>query len=238
MSCWCSQFVISGKLAIRCRATANNHSEAICWHRGPKSKPNPNRPVADGCQVEPGALSKQVEMVSTKSWELHINPYRSFANGGKMSFNTAQQPENGPMTAGESETHISTVDGYIATSAKEVQPILRKLRTTIRRAVPQATEFISYRMPAYKLNGMIMYFAAFKQHIGVFPPVRGTATFVKAVKPYAGPKGNLRFPLAKPIPYSLIARIAKQRAKDNLDQAAIKKASNRSQKPRSLRNQV
>jgi len=131
------------------------------------------------------------------------------------------------MTTGGHSTQGTTVDEYIAASAQEVQPILRKLRTTIRRAVPQATEFISYRMPAYKLNGIIIYFAAFNQHVGVFPPVRGSAVLMKAVKPFAGPKGNLKFPLAEPIPYSLIARIAKQRARDNLERVANKKSASR-----------
>jgi uncharacterized protein YdhG (YjbR/CyaY superfamily) len=152
--------------------------------------------------------------------------------------NNALQTGSGPMTARGRATQVATVDDYIAASAKEVQPILRKLRTTIRRAVPQAKELISYRMPAYNLNGIIMYFAAFKRHIGVFPPVRGTAALVKAVKPYAGPKGNLKFPVAKPIPYRLIAQIAKQRVQDNQDQAAIKKATTRSQKARRLRDRV
>jgi uncharacterized protein YdhG (YjbR/CyaY superfamily) len=140
------------------------------------------------------------------------------------------------MTTGGHSTQGATVDEYIAASTKEVQPILRKLRATIRRAVPRATEFISYRMPAYKLNGIIIYFAAFKQHVGVFPPVRGTAALVKAVKPFAGPKGNLRFQVAKPIPYSLIARIAKQRARDNLKQVAMTKSTRRSRKTARQRN--
>jgi uncharacterized protein YdhG (YjbR/CyaY superfamily) len=119
------------------------------------------------------------------------------------------------MTRVTRKAQVATVDDYIAGCAQAVQPILRKLRATVRKAVPQATECISYRMPAYKFHGDLVYFSAFKQHVGVFPPVRGTQALMKAVKPYAGPKGNLRFPLAKPIPFALIARIAKQRAKDN-----------------------
>ena len=64
-------------------------------------------------------------------------------------------------------------------------------------------------MPAFKARGMLVYYAAFKNHIGVYPPVRGDAALMKAVKPYAGPKGNLQFPLDGPIPYGLIARIIK-----------------------------
>jgi uncharacterized protein YdhG (YjbR/CyaY superfamily) len=126
------------------------------------------------------------------------------------------------LTTVSGKVQVATVDDYIAACTQAVQPILRKLRATIRRAVPQATECISYRMPAYKLHGELMYFAAFKKHVGVFPPVRGTPELMKAVKPFAGPKGNLRFPLAKPIPFALIARIAKQRAKDNQRRSAYK----------------
>ena len=115
---------------------------------------------------------------------------------------------------------VTTIGDYIAGCPRAVQPILRKLRATVRKAVPGATECISYRMPAYKLHGVVVYFAAFKQHIGVFPPVRGTTGLMKAIAPYAGPKGNLRFPLAKPIPFALIARIARQRAKDNRQRLA------------------
>lgn len=129
------------------------------------------------------------------------------------------------MAAVTRKAQVATVDDYIAGCAQAVQPILRKLRATIRRAVPQATECISYRIPAYKLHGDLMYFAAFRQHIGVFPPVRGTPELIKAVKPYAGPKGNLRFPLAKPIPFALIARIAKQRARDNQRRVAQERRS-------------
>lgn len=115
-----------------------------------------------------------------------------------------------------------TIDDYIVTCAPNVRPLLRKVRSTIRAAIPQATEAISYRIPAFKLDEIVIYFAAFKNHIGVFPPVRGPAALLKAVKPYAGPKGNLRFPLAEPIPFALIARVAKARAKDKQRRTASK----------------
>ena len=81
---------------------------------------------------------------------------------------------------------------------------------------------ISYRMPAFKLNGILVYFAAFKNHIGLFPPVRGDAKLVKAAAPYAGEKGNLRFPLDEPIPYDLIKQIVSYRRKEHLAKAAAK----------------
>ncbi|MGH8239237.1 MAG: iron chaperone, partial [Steroidobacteraceae bacterium] len=82
------------------------------------------------------------------------------------------------------------------------------------KAIPKAQEKISYRIPAFALDGDVIYFAAFKKHIGVYPPVRD-AKLKKEVARYAGLKGNLQFPLAEPIPYPLIGRIAKTRAKEN-----------------------
>jgi uncharacterized protein YdhG (YjbR/CyaY superfamily) len=121
------------------------------------------------------------------------------------------------------QTTPTTIDEYIAASRTEVRGILRRIRATIRKAAPKAEERISYRMPAYRLNGDLAYFAAFKNHIGFYPPVRGNEKLMHAVKSYAGEKGNLRFPLDEPIPYALIARIVKQRAKWN-DRAAKTKA--------------
>jgi uncharacterized protein YdhG (YjbR/CyaY superfamily) len=111
---------------------------------------------------------------------------------------------------------IATIDDYIASCAQDVRPVLRKIRATIRKTVPQATETISYRMPAFKQGRMLVYFAAFKHHIGLYPPVRGNAALCKAVAKYAGPKGNLKFPLDQRIPYSLIARITAHRANNCL----------------------
>jgi len=109
------------------------------------------------------------------------------------------------------QTVPRTVDDYIATFAPDIQAILQKIRQTVKAAAPDAEETISYRIPAFKLNGMLVYFAAFKKHIGLYPPVRGDDSLMRAVKPYAGPKGNLQFPVEKPIPYALIRRIVKAR---------------------------
>lgn len=113
----------------------------------------------------------------------------------------------------------TTIDEYIAACRPDVQPILRQIRATVWKAVPGAQEVISYRMPAFKQNGVLLYFAAFKEHIGVYPPLRGSAALMKRLAPYAGEKGNLRFPLAKRIPYALIGEIARVRARQN----AVKK---------------
>ena len=117
----------------------------------------------------------------------------------------------------------ASIDEYIQAFPPEIQSILQSIRTTIRKAAPEAEEIISYRMPAFRQNGILVYFAAFKKHIGLFPPVSGDAAIEKAIAPYAGPKGNLQFPLDQPIPYKLIERIVKLRLKQN--QAKSEKAA-------------
>ena len=119
----------------------------------------------------------------------------------------------------------ANIDAYIAASPVEVQPILEKVRATIQRAVPDAGEAISYRMPTFMLRGVVLHFAAFKQHIGVFPPVSGDPKLMAAIAPYAGEKGNLRFPLDERIPYALIGKLAKLRARQNLEKAKRRRAT-------------
>jgi uncharacterized protein YdhG (YjbR/CyaY superfamily) len=115
-----------------------------------------------------------------------------------------------------------TIDEYIAMFSPEVQEILEKIRRVVRGAAPDAQEAISYQMPTFKLNGVLIHFAAFKNHIGVYPPIRGDAALEEEIAPYAGEKGNLRFPLDQQIPYGLIERIAKLRVKQNLAKASAK----------------
>lgn len=116
------------------------------------------------------------------------------------------------------------IDAYIAAAAAEARAVLRQIRRLVRRAAPKSTEVISYRMPAAKGHGILLYFAAFKAHIGIFPPVAGDARLEKALAPYRGPKGNLRFPLDEPIPYALIERIVRLRARQDSARAAGRKA--------------
>lgn len=116
----------------------------------------------------------------------------------------------------------ATIDDYIAAARPEVQPILERIRTTIQQAAPAAQEKISYRMPAFTLDGALVYFAAFKQHIGFYPPVRDEKLAAEA-SAYAGEKGNLRFPLDKPIPYALIGKLVKARVRENRERADGKK---------------
>ncbi|MEW6745183.1 MAG: DUF1801 domain-containing protein [Planctomycetota bacterium] len=113
----------------------------------------------------------------------------------------------------------ATIDEYIAASPPAVRPILKEIRRTISTAAPGAEELISYRMPAFRLHGILVYFAAFKSHIGLYPPVSGDQRLEKALAPYAGPKGNLKFPLDRPIPYALIKRVVLLRVRQNLSRA-------------------
>ena len=107
------------------------------------------------------------------------------------------------------------VDAYIATFPADVQAVLQKVRATVRVGRGGAHEVISYRMPALKQHGVLVYFAAFKHHIGFYPPIRGDARLEQAAARYAGEKGNLRFPLDEPIPYTLIARLTKLRVRQD-----------------------
>jgi uncharacterized protein YdhG (YjbR/CyaY superfamily) len=110
------------------------------------------------------------------------------------------------------KTRAETIDAYIAARAPAARPPLQRIRQSVRAAAPEAEEIISYRMPAFRGHGILVYFGAFKDHIGLFPPVRGDARLDEALAPYRGPKGNLRFPLGEPMPYALIERIAASRA--------------------------
>jgi uncharacterized protein YdhG (YjbR/CyaY superfamily) len=121
----------------------------------------------------------------------------------------------------------SSVAAYIASFPKPVQTRLRAMRRAIRAAAPKTTEVISYNIPAYRSHGKIVFFAGFKAHIGLFPPVRGNAALEKAVQRYAGPKGNLRFPHKERLPLALISRIVKLKVKQDRERAARKKTSAR-----------
>ena len=115
-----------------------------------------------------------------------------------------------------------TIDKYIKDSPKNVQTILKKIRTTIRKTAPKAEETISYGIPTFKLNGNLVHFAGYKSHIGFYPTPSGIEKFKKELSAYKGAKGSVQFPLDQPIPYELIARITRFRAKENLEKAKIK----------------
>ncbi len=115
-----------------------------------------------------------------------------------------------------------TIDEYIAVFPKDVQEILQKIRATIKKAAPGAQETIKYRMPTFLLEGNLVYFAAFKKHIGFYPPVKGLLKFKEELAVYEGPKGSLIFPLDKPMPYDLISEIVKFRVEENHVRAQTK----------------
>lgn len=120
------------------------------------------------------------------------------------------------------DTSLTTVDNYIESAEKSVRPALRQLRATIRKAAPDAQEGISYGMPAYKQDGMLVYFAAFKNHIGFYPGASGVAAFEKETGRYHTSKGTIQFPLDKPLPVKLIARIVQFRLKQNREKKILK----------------
>jgi uncharacterized protein YdhG (YjbR/CyaY superfamily) len=115
------------------------------------------------------------------------------------------------------------IDGYIAQFPADVQALLEQVRATISHAAPEAKETISYLMPAFKGHGILVYFAAWKKHIGLYPPISGDKALEKTVARYAGPKGNLQFPLNQAIPYDLIERIVKLRVKQDSAKAAARR---------------
>lgn len=102
---------------------------------------------------------------------------------------------------------FATIDEYLATVPADSRGTLEEIRAIVRRIVPEAEETISYQMPAFKLDRVFIYFAAFKQHVGIYPPVVNDKALVKALGPFRGERGNLKFPLDQPMPYDLVARV-------------------------------
>jgi uncharacterized protein YdhG (YjbR/CyaY superfamily) len=114
-------------------------------------------------------------------------------------------------------TKLNDIVEYMAGFPKDIQNTLGQIRATIKKAAPNAEETISYGMPAYKLHGRpLVYFAAFKNHIGFYATPTGHSEFAKELSKYKQGKGSVQFPLKKPIPYDLIKRIVEFRAKENL----------------------
>jgi uncharacterized protein YdhG (YjbR/CyaY superfamily) len=115
------------------------------------------------------------------------------------------------------------IDDYIAGFPPDVQKILRKIRATIRKAAPKAEEAIKYQIPTFVQNGNLIHFAAYKNHIGLYPAPRGVAEFKDELAAYEGGKGTLRFPLDEPIPYDLISRIVKFRVMKDRQNAKVER---------------
>ena len=114
---------------------------------------------------------------------------------------------------------FETIDEYIATFPMNVQSILQELRQTIRDATPEAKEGISYQIPVFKLNGNLVWFAAFKNHIGFYPRVSAIEAFRDKLSAYEISKGTVKFPINGPIPFDLIKEIVRFRVKENLDRS-------------------
>jgi len=108
-----------------------------------------------------------------------------------------------------------SIDEYISLYPEEIQKILRKMRTTIKKAAPEAKETISYRIPTFKLNGNLVHFAAFKNPIGFYPTSSGVSHFEKELSGYKLSRGTVQFPINKPIPYDLIQKIVRFRVKES-----------------------
>lgn len=115
-----------------------------------------------------------------------------------------------------------TVDEYISQQPKELHSFLKELRSTIKKAAPDAEETISYQMPAYKQEGVLVYFGAWKNHCGFYPTSTPMATFKDKLIKYTVSKGAIQLPYDKPIPVQLITAIVKFKIKENMDKKALK----------------
>jgi uncharacterized protein YdhG (YjbR/CyaY superfamily) len=124
---------------------------------------------------------------------------------------------------GTDQTAPADIDEYIAGFPKDVQQILDKIRLAVRKAAPDAKETIKYQMPTFMLKGNLVYFAAFKKHIGFYPRQTAIEKFKDELSVYEGAKGSVKFPFDKPIPFGLISKIVKFRVTENLARAEAKK---------------
>jgi uncharacterized protein YdhG (YjbR/CyaY superfamily) len=118
---------------------------------------------------------------------------------------------------------FKTIEEYFAVFPERTQQLMEGLRATIKKAAPQAVEKISYNMPAFMLEGMLVYYAAYDKHIGFYPTPSGIAAFKKDLASFKSAKGSVQFPIDKPLPLDLIAQIVKFRVEENLDKAREKK---------------
>ena len=117
----------------------------------------------------------------------------------------------------------NTIDEYISGFPEDIQTLLQQIRVTIKDAAPEAEEAIKYAMPTFVLNGNLVHFAAFKNHIGFYPVPSGIEAFKKELSVYKGAKGSVQFPLDQPMPLELITQIVKFRVSENMKKAKLKK---------------
>ena len=116
-----------------------------------------------------------------------------------------------------------TIDEYIDVYPKDMQKLLKQVKTAIKKAAPGAEEVISYSMPAFKLNGLLVWFAAHTHHIGFYPKASGIEHFKKEITKYKSSKGAVQFPVNEPLPIALITEMVKFRANENLQKLKKKK---------------
>lgn len=120
---------------------------------------------------------------------------------------------------GANRIAVKTIDEYISQFPPEVQEILKKLRTVIKAAAPEAEEKISWQMPTFALHGNSVHFAAHKNHIGFYPSPSGIDEFKQELSEYKGAKGSVQFPISQPLPYELVSKIVKFRVAENMNRA-------------------
>lgn len=118
---------------------------------------------------------------------------------------------------------FKTVDEYISAFPPATQALLQEIRATIKKTAPKAEEVISYNMPGYKLQGMLVWFAGYKNHIGFYPKPSGLKAFEKELSGYKSSKGAVQFPIDEPLPLSLVSKVVKMRIKENAEAADKKK---------------
>ena len=121
------------------------------------------------------------------------------------------------------KTPVASIDDCISTFPEATRKKLEQIRSLIQKAAPKATETISYGIPTFQLEGNLVHFSGYKNHIGFYPGAAGIASFKKELSVYKGAKGSVQFPLDQPLPAALITRIVKFRVKQNLEKAALKK---------------
>lgn len=118
----------------------------------------------------------------------------------------------------------STVDEYIALAEPKVKKALKDIRKTIKTTAPKAEEVISYQIPGYKYHGMLVFFAAWKDHISLYPAPWRAESLKKEMSAYKGSKGTIKFPIGEPMPLALIKKMVKYRVKENEERAALKRS--------------
>ena len=124
----------------------------------------------------------------------------------------------------KSNTSVTSVDDYIAAFPAPVVKLLKQMRKIILETAPDAEEYIGYQMPGYKQNGVLVYFAGYKNHLGFYPGASAIEKFSKNLEAYNLSKGTIQFPLDAPLPVQLIKDVVRFRLKENIEKAKAKKS--------------